>query len=1264
VATIVTLIGFAHTYKEKWEHHLLLTISLFFAYHLYWVLQLGGSIDKPTHLLGIFSVASVGILAMLVHYRSLYKTDSFELKPFFIHFVNWIFLGIGLYFHSTGSFWKPLIIGVASIAAFFLARRARRTGIQWLYLTDTMVAQVIALIAFASLYRLEVEPFFIVGFMLLETMLFLVIMIKENEKLLCTVGTFVKYGLGIVMMVWGFENIWAYEQDILSTYGVMFLICAVAGALFHLYPLKKYGSGLQSLFESEGYKWLHALVYYIYVFFAVGAVFLALGQWYWNPAALAFLAVIAFSTARRARTTGLRKLYLAGTLVAQGVTMLALATLTRWNVDGFLITGLMLLQIMLFLVMTIKENEKLLCAVGTFLKYGVAIVLMGMAFNEASLYQEGIFDMYGGMLVICAILVTLFHLYPLKKFGGNLQELSDAGDYRWLPNLLYFVYAFFAVEALFFFMKEWYWNPAGIGLLAIIAFLTAKYAKTTGVHKLYLTGTLVAQAMALLALVGLYLWNVDHFFIVGLVFLEIVIFLVAMIREKEKILCGTGVFIKYCTGFVLMAMVLNSVGAAEVFMGHNPLMLLLAITLLATLFHLSLLWKFGKSYKELIESNEYNWLSPLLYFLNWMYAGAAVYLFIIGWWWKPVVLGVLSITGFITAKWSKKLGIHGLYRTLTLVAQGLALAGLGALFYWNLNPEYITGLMFVEILVFLFAMIKEKEKVLCSVGTLLKYVLSLGLLGWMVLAVEYKSGLLFYRPLGIMLLAALLATVFHLFLVKKYANVSEGFLKSRWMPASVYYLYIFFTGVTGSLYISEWHWKPVAIAVLSLTAFFTAKWGKVNGLTTLHRAGSLTAQALAIIALTALTSWGVDPYFILGLIFIEIILFLLLAIREDEDFLKKTGNALLLITCGLLVAVALEYMDYENTAVLLKHAGVLLACVVTGTIFHLYTIKKFGETFDSFKWYSKAKGIAGSELNREAGTGPESEQKEHGHNISFLGLFIGWLLFTAYINTYRMSEAGYVLAAVGVGLIYLRWRFKSTGLGVGLILFVLVFHCFGWEQMVYSSDSSLMARLIYSLPFLALSFAGLRMPYLSQGIRGMKALGVHLFYAHLAIAAYFCFNPVSVFIPGLLWLLFSLIILESTCWLRRKHGDGLLEKGETDRFLIHAGYFLIAAFIVRHIMVHMKTVEYFGNVPLRIVAVAFAIVVFLYWTFRNVPERKDSSIITVHLRPLFLELVFIFTVLTIVIDIQQRWYPLIWIVMALFCMLAGRVGRVDLSRMR
>ncbi|MCP4156168.1 MAG: DUF2339 domain-containing protein [bacterium] len=99
-------------------------------------------------------------------------------------------------------------------------------------------------------------------------------------------------------------------------------------------------------------------------------------------------------------------------------------------------------------------------------------------------------------------------------------------------------------------------------------------------------------------------------------------------------------------------------------------------------------------------------------------------------------------------------------------------------------------------------------------------------------------------------------------------------------------------------------------------------------------------------------------------------------------------------------------------------------------------------------------------------------------------------------------------------------------------------------------------------------------------------------------------------------------------------------------------------------MVHMKTVEYFGNVPLRIVAVAFAIVVFLYWTFRNVPERKDSSIITVHLRPLFLELVFIFTVLTIVIDVQQRWYPLIWIVMALFCMLAGRVGRVDLSRMR
>ena len=63
-------------------------------------------LSRGQHLTGIIAVAAVSVLALLVHYRSLYRTAIFERLPFFVHFANWVYFGIGLYVHSLGSAWK------------------------------------------------------------------------------------------------------------------------------------------------------------------------------------------------------------------------------------------------------------------------------------------------------------------------------------------------------------------------------------------------------------------------------------------------------------------------------------------------------------------------------------------------------------------------------------------------------------------------------------------------------------------------------------------------------------------------------------------------------------------------------------------------------------------------------------------------------------------------------------------------------------------------------------------------------------------------------------------------------------------------------------------------------------------------------------------------------------------------------------------------------------------------------------------------------
>jgi uncharacterized membrane protein len=911
-AAIVTLFGIALTYREKWEYHLLLTISLFFAYHLYWYFQNGMSeLSRVQHLTGIIAVAAVSVLALLVHYRSLYQTTVFERLPFFVHFANWVYFGIGLYVHSMGSAWKPVVIGCGSIAAFLLARQARRLEIRWLFITDTLAAQAIALFALFSMTRWQVNPFVILGMMLLETLIFLVIMVLEKEQLLCSIGTIVKYILGISLLWWVYSTI---DTNII--------------------PL-------------------------------------------------------------------------------------------------------------------------------TF-PWGNREIFMNLA-----------------TLLTCTIFATLLHFFLVKRWGSDEHSLPGVGAGLWLPFSVYFIHGLYAGFALYVYLIPWDWKPAAVALISITAFLVAKRDRTfnpTRLYPLYIFGTLAAQAAALTAMLALSTWKVEGYYIAGLMFVEILLFFVlaAKPQEKEKILCGIGTVMKYIMGIIL------------------------------------LIWAFAA--------------------------------------------GISPATDNMTA----------------------------------LYPFLVT-----------------------------------------------------------LLAAAVFGTAFHFYLLKildKYDEAPITKQEINWQNFSIFFIHAFYAGMAVYVYFLDWTWKPPAIAVLSITGFLVARGAKSMAIKWLYQTGTILAQAAALLALMSLAQWQVETYFSYTLMFIETLLFLVLLLKEKETGLRRIGFSILFIIAVVLTAAALGNIHNTDTGTLCQYAIAFLVCTAAGTVFYIYTFKQFGETIASFKITP---------------TGSDTT-----YSISAIGILLGWLLLAAFIDTYQIPWWEYILAAAGIALIAVRRRCPSKGLGIGLMMFILGFHAFGWNNMSLTDHLPVMKKIIYSLPFLMLSFASIKMPLFNRWKRTAKAYGIYWFYLHLIVASYYIFTRVSPNITGALWLAFSIITLEIIFWLQKKHGQRMPGKGEPDRFLLHMAYLLIGAFLIRHLAVHLHTTDYIGIFRVRLLVALGAIVTFIYWTLRQLPERENSAKSWRYVHPLFLDLIFVFSVFTVVVEVNSRWFPITWIAGALICLIGAGSSTGETSRIR
>lgn len=440
------------------------------------------------------------------------------------------------------------------------------------------------------------------------------------------------------------------------------------------------------------------------------------------------------------------------------------------------------------------------------------------------------------------------------------------------------------------------------------------------------------------------------------------------------------------------------------------------------------------------------------------------------------------------------------------------------------------------------------------------------------------------------------------------------------LPLGVHLLNWIFIGMGLLLHSMGGQWRIIFITLAAVIAFFLARRAKRLGISWLYHTDTIVSQILAFVAILALQAWDINPLIITSIMLIEVLGFTALMLWEKERWLYTVGVWAFAATGLVYVYLAtLPFQDsgYENTFPQIQIGLSGLVTLAAITLFHIKLIQ----------------------------LKPKLSFSVLGGNL-ITGTYISvWVLvlFTHYFN-----QIWAIYAAVGLTVFYLwlRQRLQSEGLLYSLALLVAGLHGLVWFQLIEVGAFALSEQILYAAPLLLVSFAAAVLSYDKLSDNHYQWFGIYLFAAHLGALIYWFTKDASLLIAGVAWLILSVVALELATYFRKKHGSEIENLGFTDRYLLHVGYAFIAAFLIRHLVVHLQVEQYIGFIKIRLLIELLAIGVFGYWASYKKPAGEPIYKSWTHFHPLFLELILLFVVTILSVEINTIWFPIVWAVAA------------------
>ncbi len=453
-------------------------------------------------------------------------------------------------------------------------------------------------------------------------------------------------------------------------------------------------------------------------------------------------------------------------------------------------------------------------------------------------------------------------------------------------------------------------------------------------------------------------------------------------------------------------------------------------------------------------------------------------------------------------------------------------------------------------------------------------------------------------------------------------------------------------GIGLSMYATGSKWNSPILVLSSVFIFFFARIAKKKNIRWLYLTDTLVALGISFIGIIFLGRWQLDSYSIHLLVSLLFVIFFIISSEEKENLLKSIGAALLHFSWTVYLVLLIKRSGGEGNT-----GSFPIVIISLGMLALAFAI----QIYDSVRY------------EKQSNASDDIYGIGENFKLSPSGIFIGLLSSALCLQVLNWQYAELFVPVFGLFLLLIRQNRDWNGLGIGLIPFLLVIHILVifriWKlepTEFLLNDIPLIVFCFFCIPFSKINLAKGKTLYLSQP-------GVILFSLHVLFLAYWVSNPISPFLPGILWLILSLLYLEAVLLFQRKEKDRNFnwKVSFSSASLIWSLFAIgfVVLFLGAHFLVHLQSEYSIGILKIRFLIQIFAVGVFLYWATSNASD-KDSHTVWKRVLPLFWELSVIFITIILALEIPNNWLPVAWILWAFLLDYAGVRFTDRISRFR
>ena len=403
--------------------------------------------------------------------------------------------------------------------------------------------------------------------------------------------------------------------------------------------------------------------------------------------------------------------------------------------------------------------------------------------------------------------------------------------------------------------------------------------------------------------------------------------------------------------------------------------------------------------------------------------------------------------------------------------------------------------------------------------------------------------------------------------------------------------------------------RIVGLALAAALAYGLGKGAGRAGVRWLRRCDLLVAQILAMAAVLSLQPLVVNGPLLVACLWLETVLFLGLAVSENDAVLRRIGwgavnlMAVALVFTGLITA-AIDALTTSPTALEQgQNAAALIGAGLLAALLQLLLPRRAAP----LPWPAALGWISG--LLVAVGTSISAPAP------------------------WRESLALVVIGA----LLLLARRQRPPGLLGGCGLAIVMAHLISWPLLLLRAPWSLAPLLSQLLPLAALSMllAG------AGGRPALRATGLHLFGVTAALGGgYLALAPISELLPGVAWLALAAVALELA---RRQPRAAALQ-------LLVMAFGYLALFLTAYLLVILPSPELIDlgswSPSARLPIQLFALAVALRGWFLHPGPGLAALPLWRGVQPLALEAAVLVSVLAVAVEVGPLWRPVAWSLLA------------------